>query len=227
MVVLIVASEQGVVVEDVPDRVVDLLESDGLAIECLRKKLLTRVQAETASVADAAQLDVSRVARRDDARRVSASRRLPTGGGRFVAERFVRPDVIVGATKVVEDTLLQVEVGSGRPGQTLLERAVHAFVSGVLLRLTGRDALVRDAELKPPDVEMGQAVNASRGEGSAVVAADGIGKPMLSEKATELGLHARRANVEQPVAGEQVAAKVVDDGERIAVAAVAAFGTAP
>ena len=117
MVVLIVASEQGVVVEDVPDRVVDLLEADGLAVECLRKKLLTRVQAETASVADAAQFDVSRVARRGDARRVSASRRLPTGGGRLVAERFVRPDVIVGATKVVEDTLLQVEVGSGRPGR--------------------------------------------------------------------------------------------------------------
>ena len=94
-------------------------------------------------------------------------------------------------------------------------------MSRVLLRLTWRDALVRDAELQPPDVEMCQAVDASRGEGSAVVAADGIGKPMLAEEAAELGLHARRADVEQPVAGEQVAAEVVDDGEGIAVAAVA------
>jgi len=221
MVVLIVASEQSVVVEDVPDRVVDLLEANGLAVECLRKELLTRVQAEAASVADATQFDVSRVARRGDARRVSAARRLPAGCRRLVAERFVRPDVIVGATKVVEDALLQVEVGSRRPWQTLLERAVHAFVSRILLRLTWRDALVRDAELKPPDIEMGQAVDAGRGEGGAVVAADGIGKPVPAEEGAELGLHARRTDVEQPVAREQVAAEVVDDREGIAVAPVA------
>ena len=98
----------------------------------------------------------------------------------------MRPDVVVGATKVVEDTLLEVEVGSGRPGQTLFQRAVHALVSGVLLRLTWRDALVRDAELKPPDVELGQTVDASRGEGSAIVAADGIGKPMLRKRPRNL-----------------------------------------
>lgn len=53
---LIVASEQGVVVEDVPERVVDLFESDGLAVEGLREELLTGVKSEAASVADAAQL---------------------------------------------------------------------------------------------------------------------------------------------------------------------------
>src|SRR4026207_1105016 len=64
MVVLIVASEQSVVVEDVPDRVVDLLEANGLAVECLRKELLNRVQAEAASVAAATKFDVRRGARR-------------------------------------------------------------------------------------------------------------------------------------------------------------------
>jgi hypothetical protein len=119
-----VASEQGVVVENVPDRIVDLVEADDLAVEGLREELLTRVESEAASVADAAQLDVSRVARRRDAIWVSAARWLPTGGGRLVAERFVRADVVVSATEVVEDALLQVEVGSRRPGQTLLERAL-------------------------------------------------------------------------------------------------------
>ena len=47
------------------------------------------------------------------------------------------------------------------------------------------------------------------------------GRPCSRKRRTELGLDALRADVEQPVAAEQVPAEVVDDGERIAVEAVA------
>jgi hypothetical protein len=84
-----------------------------------------------------------------------------------------------------------------------------------------RDALVRDPELKPPDVEMSEAVDAGRGERGTVVAADGMGKAVLTKMAAKLVLRGLLAGIEQPVAAEQVAAEVIDNGEGVAVTAVA------
>ena len=55
-----------------------------------------------------------------------------------------------------------------------------------------------DAELKPPDVEMSEAMDAGRGEGSAVVAANGIGKSMLAEEPAKLSAYALGTDVVEP-----------------------------
>ena len=145
------------------------------------------MESEGAAVADAPDLDVTRVVRRRDAVGVGARGRRPARGGRLVVESFVRSYVVVGLAEGIEDALLEIEVGRRRLRDLGLQRLVHAFVSAVLLRATWRDALVSDAELQPPDVESSEAVNPGRGKGCAVVAANGVGQAMLAEEAHGTG----------------------------------------
>lgn len=55
------------------------------------------------------------------------------------------------------------------------ERLVHPLVLAILLWTCGQDALVLDTKTDPPDVELGESVNACRGEWDAVVGPDGLG----------------------------------------------------
>ena len=56
-------SEQGVVVEDVPDAVLHFLEPDAVAAEGLGEELLAGVESKGTGVADAADFDMPRVVR--------------------------------------------------------------------------------------------------------------------------------------------------------------------
>ena len=53
------STEQRVVVEDVPDRVVDFFEADVLVVESLAEEVLSGVQVEGAGPADLADLEVA------------------------------------------------------------------------------------------------------------------------------------------------------------------------
>jgi hypothetical protein len=112
----------------------------------------------------------------------------------------------------------RVERGGNR---VPFEGFVHPFVRAVLLGLGGEDALVLNPQTQPPHVELRQAVDPSRGEGHAVVGADGAGQAILSEQSVEDGAHAVAFRGEQAVAGEEVAGVLVGDGERVAIDAVA------
>src|SRR6187455_1209139 len=89
--------------------------------------------------------------------------------------------VVIGPPERIEDPLLEVEIGRRWFGGLGFERLVHAFMSTVLLRATWRDALVRDPELQPPDVEPVEAVNPCRGKGR------GARMPPSSSAAPRLG----------------------------------------
>jgi hypothetical protein len=64
-------------------------------------------------------------------------------------------------------------------------------------------------------------VNSSRGKGRAVVTADRVGEAVLSKQSQESAFDASGLHIRQAMATEQVAAEVVDDGERVAVSTVA------
>jgi hypothetical protein len=58
--------------------------------------------------------------------------------------------------ELVEAVLLLEDVGSRRTGSLGLQRSMHPFVLAVLLRMSGLDALVPDAEAQPPRRQLGQ-----------------------------------------------------------------------
>ena len=80
---------------------------------------------------------------------------------------------------------------------------------------------MRDPELQPPDVEATEPMDARGGERRAVVGADRIRKPTGSEQPAEVRLHSIAADIIEALAAEEIAAEVVDDGQGIAVDAVA------
>ena len=132
----------------------------------------------------------------------------------------MRPDVIEGATEVVEVALLGTEVGLRRPSGLALEGAVHSFVTSVLLRLTGLDGLRTDAEPDPPSAQPCEASEADGSEGRTVVGADDGGQAELAESPDEYRLGELDRRGIEPSALEQESAEAVLDGEGIAVAAV-------
>ncbi len=129
----------------------------------------------------------------------------------MVVKGFMGSNVVVGVAKIIERPLLNVEVGGGWFGRTGFEGFVHAFVGAILLGAPGRDALVGDAELEPPDVEPIQPVNASGSKRGPIVAANRVGEPALPKEVAELGFDARPADVREGLAAEQVPAEVIDD----------------
>ena len=92
--------------------------------------------------------------------------------GRSLSERLMRPLLIELGAELIAAALLGRRGGRGRRTGTLgLERAMHALVAAVLLRLAGRDALRCDAELDPPDREPAKSAGSDRGERRTVVGA--------------------------------------------------------
>lgn len=160
---LVEAAEQGRVEQDVPEAIVDLLEGDVLAVERLAEEDLTGSEAKAARIRDPSNFAVTRVLGTGDALRERPRRGHPDRARRGVIERLMRALVVEAAAENVEASLLRGMVRSGWPSGVSLQRAMHAFVRAVLLRTAGEDALMRDAQLHPPGVELAQAVDAGRG----------------------------------------------------------------
>ena len=92
---------------------------------------------------------------------------------------FVGAPEVIDPTKVIETPLLG---GKGRQGSmrrkrgALLESPVHAFMTPVLVGLSGLDALGEDPERDPLGGELGEAGDRGRSEGMSVVATNPTGK---------------------------------------------------
>ena len=102
----------------------------------------------------------------------------------LLAERLVRPLVIVGGSEPVEAPLLGGERIGRRCGGLRLEGLVHALVPAVLLRMTGSNALDCDPQPQPPHRKPGELKQpVGRGEWDAIVGANSPGQTTLLEQA--------------------------------------------
>ena len=134
----------------------------------------------------------------------------------------MRSFVIVYVQERIKALLLLQEVEGGGFGGFFFQGQVHTFMAGVLLRLAGLDAFDADAELQPPDgkpAESEQGMGA--GEGNAVIGADGVGQAEGLEGVLEHLKGTVFLGGFEALAGEQVAASLVGDGQRVAVFAIA------
>ena len=145
-----------------------------------------------------------------------ATRAVRRRGLRGVARSCIR-------LEAVELPLLPAKTRCRRPRRPGLQGLVHPLVCTILLRTAGPDSLMNDAELHPPNVQPAQSVDTGRREWRAVVAADRRREAMLAEHPLESGPRSSRLHVEQRAAREQVPAVVIQQGQRIAVDAVASL----
>ena len=108
-----------------------------------------------------------------------------------------------------------------------LQRLVHALVRPVLLGMGRQNPLVLNAEPHPPDVELREAVDAGRGEGDAVVGANGGRQAVLVKDLLKDMPSARALRRPKPPTFEEVARVQVSNRQRVAVDPVAGPENAP
>src|SRR5688572_11733028 len=124
--------------------------------------------------------------------------------------------------EAIKAGLLLEAVHARRAGRLFLQRKMHAFMAAVLLRVTGLDALDRDAEAEPPDRHLGQVEQGIRaGKGNAIVGTNGLRHAPLLEELLEGRDSEILAGGVQSFTKQQEARGVVGDGQRIAVLPIA------
>src|SRR5579883_325269 len=205
---------------DDPVSGLSLGDADGLAGEGLVDVDELAAPLDLAAGADAADGVVGVVPGLFEFGRIGPRRGTIAAGRRDLAERLVRTVVVVVVAEAVEAGLLLGERGGGRLRGLLLEGAMHALVPAVLLRRAGVDALEPDAELDPVHREPSEAAGGgARGEGAAIVAADGARQTELAQGLVDHRLH-RRDRLRHDAALDEEAAVGVGDGERVAARTV-------
>src|SRR5205085_2840628 len=100
---------------------------------------------------DLGQVEVARVFEFGQARGEGFGRWAITPLRTFKIQSLVRALLVVVLAEGIQLTLLLRQVGCRRLAQRTLERAMHALMSSVLLRLPRRDAFRTNAKANPPD----------------------------------------------------------------------------
>jgi hypothetical protein len=128
---------------------------------------------------------------------------------------------VVTFQELIELGLLLKDILARRFRGFLLKREMHAFVSSVLLGMTGLDAFDLDSEAQPPDGKLAQVIQGvGRSEWDAVIGADGRRESPFLENALKDGHGVGFFGVLQTFAGQKKAAGEISDGERITVAGI-------
>jgi hypothetical protein len=117
-------AEQGAVVDNVPEAVRNLLETDVLVTERIAEEGLRGVEPEGTGSADAPDFEMSRVLRRSDPRGIGVRRGHPARGGDVVVDPLVGALLVVAAPEGVELPLLAPQAVRGRAGRLALQLAV-------------------------------------------------------------------------------------------------------
>ena len=94
------------------------------------------------------------------------------GGRGLAAEGGVRAFLVVLRREPVERALLRGGIAAGRADRGALQGAMHAFMRPVLLGTPRLNALMLNPQAHPPDVELGEAMQAPAGERHPVVGPD-------------------------------------------------------
>ncbi len=103
----------------------------------------------------------------------------------------MRSIVIILAQELVEACLLRELLWRWRMGRFGLQGAMHSLVAPILLQVTRLNSLVANAQLDPPDVQLGQSTNRRRGKWRAIVGTNRLGQTIVAKAVLEDRLHAQ------------------------------------
>src|SRR5262245_10480514 len=149
-------------------------------------------------------------------------RRWDVVGSRCLeSERLVRPLFVEVAAERVKARLLLGDRRGRRGCGFGLERAVHALMTPVLLRLSRINPLRNNAKLEPPNRQWRKAGGSSRGKGRAIVRADRQRQTELAEGLLEHRSDMLMVGTFDRLAAQQTAAEAIAQRQRITAALVA------
>lgn len=176
---------------DGPDSVVGFIQADVMLLERIGNEEELVFEPEGAGVGDTLHDEVGGVLERWEPFGIRARGGRVARARSSAAEILMRAFVVVERAEAMERPLLGREVGARRPTGAGLERAVHAFVSAVLLGRRRPNALMLDAEAHPPDVELREAMDPTGGEGDPLSVRMARGSPNSRKLCSNTGRAAR------------------------------------
>src|SRR5688572_11037180 len=111
---------------------VDFFEADQFSREAVAQIPLRLAKRDDTIGVGALHTKVPRIFGVWELPRIGAERRLILRSWRRIAQRLVRPLVVVFLTKRVEASLLRAHAAARRPRRVSLQRTVHALVAAIL-----------------------------------------------------------------------------------------------
>lgn len=165
-------SEDNRTEEDSPDAVVDRFQAYVFLFEHVRDIDPLRVPPDASVSADEAKFEVVGIVDLWERPWIGPLGRLVDRGRRSLTESFMGTLEVVLAAKGRKPSLLGSAVSGWRSGGLGFERAVHSFVSPVLLRTTGLNQFRSNAKPDPPDGQTRKSTESCGREGCSVVGAE-------------------------------------------------------
>ncbi len=166
-----------------------------------------------------------RVLRRTQSAAVAARTRPIVPLRRLLAQRFMRPLLVVAATERRKTPRLRPQVRRRRVRRLLPERQMHPLVAAVLLRRARINPLRPHRKLDQPHRKPAQATRAAARKRRSVVTAKNLRQPVFAKRRLQDRAHRRRVGPTHSLATQQIAAPAVQQRERLAARAIA--GTEP
>lgn len=206
---------------DIPDPVIDFLQSDILADTDDLDVDPMPVPSNAAIGADVAHLEVVGIFERGALVRHRSWGSSIQGIRSLLVEGFMWAVMIKLLSEMIELALLRRKVGRWRSRGFRFQSPVHLLMTAVLLWLARLDKFRQHAQADPPGREAGESGQGVGGERHAVIGADPFGQAEFLEQAGKHGLGQVHPRGQQALTGEQVAGIAVGDREGIAIDAVA------
>src|SRR5215475_5211420 len=146
--------------------------------------------------------------------RYCSIRRRIEFAGHTLAQRLMRPFLVVMVAEHIKARLLLGRIRRRRLRGLLLQGAMHPLVSAVLLWRGRMDEARFDPELEPPSRQPGETTRSTRAKGGSVVATDRPRQAISSERRRKNRLHALDRRTRDPHL-DQKAAVAVHNRQRV------------
>src|SRR5262245_49430228 len=146
--------------------------------------------------------------------RYCSIRRRIEFAGHTLAQRLMRPFLVVMVAEHIKARLLLGRIRRRRVSGLLVQGAMHPLVSAVLLWRGRMDEARFDPELEPPSRQPGETTRSTRAKGGSVVATDRPRQAISSERRRKNRLHALDRRTRDPHL-DQKAAVAVHNRQRV------------
>ena len=129
---------------------------------------------------------------------------------------------VVFVLELIKAALLRAQRPFGRSRRLFFQRAVHALVAAILLRLARRDPFHANPQPHPPHAQPAQSRQTGGGERRPIIAANRRREPVLPERGLQHRASHSAVGLRQRLTAQQVPAPRITEREGVAASSVPA-----